>query len=61
VSTDGQTAELSSIPYLLAGETALVPVDLFEKALGVPTRVDAVGGVILFEHDDAVGRISFGK
>jgi len=61
VICDGQTAELSSVPYLLGGETTMVPVDFFEKALGVPTHVDTVGGVILFERDDAVGRISFGK
>ncbi len=58
---DGPTPELSSVPYLLAGETAMVPVDFFEKALGVPTHVDATGGVVLLEDDDAVGRISFGK
>ena len=39
----------------------MVPLDFFEKALGVPTHIDAAGGVILFERDDAVGRISFGK
>ncbi len=61
VTCDGQTAELSSVPYLLAGETTMVPVDFFEKALGVPTHIDTAGGVILFERDDAVGRISFGK
>ena len=61
VTYDGQTAELSSVPYLLAGETTMVPVDFFEKALGVPTHIDTAGGVILFERDDAVGRISFGK
>jgi len=61
VTYDGQTAELSSVPYLLAGETTMVPVDFFEKALGVPTHVDAASGVTLFERDDAVGRISFGK
>ena len=58
---DGQTAELSSVPYLLAGETTMAPVDFFEKALGVPTHIDTAGGVILFERDDAVGRISVGK
>jgi len=61
VTYDGQTLELSSVPYLLAGETTMVPVDFFEKALGVPTHIDTAGGVILFERDDAVGRISFGK
>jgi len=61
VTYDGQTAELSSVPHLLAGETAMVPVDFFEKALGVPTHVDTVGGVILFERNDVVGRIRFGK
>ncbi len=58
---DGQTAELSSVPHLLGSETTMVSVDFFEKALGVPTHVDTVGGVILFERDDAVGCISFGK
>jgi len=61
VTYDGQTAELSAVPYLLAGGTAMVPVDFFEKALGVPTHIDATGSVILFECGDAVGRISFGK
>ncbi len=61
VTCDGQTAELSSVPYLLGGETTMVPVDFFEKALAVSTHIDTAGGVILFERDDAVGRISFGK
>jgi len=61
VTCDGQTAELSSVPYLLGGETTMVPVDFFEKALAVSTHIDTTGGVILFERDDAVGCVSFGK
>ncbi len=57
---DGEEVELPAAPYLLQSKTTMVPVEFF-GLLGVPILIDAVGGVVLFERDDAVGRISFGK
>ncbi len=57
---DDQEIELPAAPYLLQSKTTMVPVEFF-GLLGVPIQIDAVGGVVLFERDDAVGRVKFGK